>query len=60
MMIFAIPGFIALYGINQTVKRCDAEVKGIVDCGGEGSMKNMSQSVKGKYLGTGKSGEILD
>lgn len=39
-------------GANETIKDCDAEVTGIADYEGEGYLKNMSQSVQGKYLST--------
>ena len=56
MLIFVIPGIIVLFAANETIKSCDAEVTGIVDYEGDISIKNLADSVEGKYLSTGKNG----
>lgn len=56
MLIFGLIGFIAYYGVHETVKSCTKTVTGIVESEHDGGATWERHDVAGKYLRSGKEG----
>ena len=57
LLLFGIPGLLALYFTNMTIKSCKNEVVGFVDHEGSGGNNDLSLTVEGKYVSVGKNGQ---
>ena len=56
MLLFGIPGLLAMHSVHKTVKDCTGEVTGFVDCERDGSRGEILDTVEGKYVEVGKDG----